>query len=115
MRRYGAAPTGSCAVLRSTHAGTDLYYRAFECTGILCWEGAAVCCVDAIAQHARRYTQEWKQHVLAHVPFYLTLFPAAMELVVAIAGISTDAAYRSLYLIAKVRIIRVASRLVLLL
>ena len=52
--------------------------------------------------HVCRYSARWQQHVLAHVPFYLALFPAVMELIVAVAGISADQAYRLIRTVATV-------------
>jgi hypothetical protein len=50
-----------------------------------------------------RYTAAWQKHVLAHVPFYLCLFPVALELLTGTAPLSASQAYRHLQLIAEVR------------
>ena len=50
-----------------------------------------------------RYTAEWADHVLAHLPFYLVLFPLFLDLVTQNASFAAQQAAKHLKRAAKVR------------
>ena len=77
----------SCMVVSFTHA-------LVRCGSLRTGPCCAVRC---------RYTAEWADHVLAHLPFYLVLFPLFLDLVTQNAAFAAQQAAKHLKRAAKVR------------
>jgi hypothetical protein len=62
----------------------------------------AMCLPWQVHNPAGRFSREWESHVLAHIPFYILLFPAVLDLLLSTASVSPRHAYQHLNQIASV-------------